>query len=63
MLCGIPAADLNQYDYRQQRSQHKPGHIAFSVWRNDDGGQQRTERATEVAAHLEQGLRQTVATP
>ncbi|MOA03201.1 hypothetical protein D3C78_1226890 [compost metagenome] len=63
MLCRIPTADLYQYDNRQQRGQHKPGHITFSVWRNDDGGQQWTERATEVAAHLEQRLGQTVTTP
>ncbi|MPN50894.1 hypothetical protein SDC9_198534 [bioreactor metagenome] len=61
MLRGIPAADLRQHDNGQQRRKNEPGHITFAVRGDNHCRQQRSEGATKITAHLEDGLGKTVA--
>jgi hypothetical protein len=59
--CAIPVADLEQDQHRHQRRTAEPDQALLALRHHDEGGQQWTRRLAEVAADLEQRLRQAVA--
>ena len=57
----VPSAYPHQYQGCQQGRRGKPPHGALAMGQHDDGRQERPDGAAAVAAHLEDGLRQALA--
>jgi hypothetical protein len=57
----MPVADAEQHHDCHQRHDRKPLHAALPVRDHDKCGQDRPQRRAEIAAHLEQRLREAVA--
>ena len=60
-LPAAPVADREKHRHRQQRRGREPGDARLTPWDHDKGGQHRPERRADIAADLEQRLRQAVA--
>ncbi len=56
----IPASDRRQDDHAGQRQQREPGKTALTPWQDEERRNERAKRIAEIAADLEQRLRETV---
>jgi hypothetical protein len=56
----VPAAHAPEHRDRDERHDGEPRQASLPVRQDDEGGQERTERGTRVAADLEQRLREPV---
>ncbi len=61
VLVAVPATHADEHDDGQQGGQRKPGHALLPMRQHDPRGQQRPGGGARIAPHLEDGLRQTVA--
>ena len=57
----VPAADLPEHDDADQRAEREPGDAGLAERHDDEGGEQRPDRLAEIAADLEDRLRQAEA--
>ncbi len=56
----IPVPEPGEHDDAAERHQREPGKAALPAWENDECGGERPERGAEIAADLEQRLREAM---
>src|SRR6202035_514103 len=60
MLSAVPVSDAEEDGHREQCGRGEPGDARLAPRDDDKGGEDRPQRGADVAADLEQRLRQTV---
>lgn len=61
-VAGVPDADPGKHTKTDERDQREPAEAGLAERDDDEGGEQRADGRAGIATHLEEGLRQTVAT-